>query len=159
MQRKCNLSLYSRKSQERKTCLYCNKPLQGSISQRFFCSSECLSEWQAAQREEKPYAIDAVRRSEIPKDEWQLAAEVEDTSDDALWVNRAHYWETQSKAQIVRRKWARTKTIEARPLILTGHGVRLRIDHGALSIKNGFTCYPQTCEEWRLFPGDRKSVV
>jgi CRISPR-associated endonuclease Cas1 len=39
---------------------------------------------------------------------------------------------------------------------LSGHGVRLSVDHGALLVQNGFTHYPQKREEWRFFPGDRR---
>src|SRR5262245_24474416 len=42
-----------------------------------------------------------------------------------------------------------------RPLVLTGHGMSLRIDLGTLVIRNGFTHYPQQQEQWRFFPGDR----
>ena len=41
------------------------------------------------------------------------------------------------------------------PLVLTGHGMCLRIDHGALVVRNGFTHYPQRAEEHRFFRGDR----
>jgi CRISPR-associated endonuclease Cas1 len=34
--------------------------------------------------------------------------------------------------------------------------MRLRIDHGALVVRNGFTHYPQAVAEQRFFPGDRK---
>jgi CRISPR-associated protein Cas1 len=40
------------------------------------------------------------------------------------------------------------------PLILSGHGMRLRINHGALEIQNGFTHFPQKREHWRIFPGE-----
>jgi CRISPR-associated endonuclease Cas1 len=33
--------------------------------------------------------------------------------------------------------------------------MRLRIDHGALVVRNGFTHYPQAVAEQRFFPGDR----
>jgi CRISPR-associated endonuclease Cas1 len=33
--------------------------------------------------------------------------------------------------------------------------MRLRIDHGALVVRNGFTHYPQALAERRFFPGDR----
>ena len=36
-----------------------------------------------------------------------------------------------------------------------GHGMDLRIDHGALLVRNGFTHYPQQREEHRFFRGDR----
>jgi CRISP-associated protein Cas1 len=32
------------------------------------------------------------------------------------------------------------------PLILSGHGISLRIEGGALTIRNGFTHYPQKQE-------------
>jgi CRISPR-associated endonuclease Cas1 len=40
------------------------------------------------------------------------------------------------------------------PLILSGHGVKLRIDRGTLFVQNGFTHYPQKRETWRFFSGD-----
>ena len=45
---------------------------------------------------------------------------------------------------------------QRQPLILSGHGMRLRINNGALEIQNGFTHYPQTREAWRFFPGDQE---
>src|SRR6202161_4120335 len=49
----------------------------------------------------------------------------------------------------------RTKRAKAQPsLILAGHGVLLRIENGALEIKNGFTHYPQQREIIRYFRGD-----
>lgn len=39
------------------------------------------------------------------------------------------------------------------PLILTGHGVSLRVERDTLLIKNGFTHYPQQQEVLRFFPG------
>jgi CRISP-associated protein Cas1 len=40
--------------------------------------------------------------------------------------------------------------------MLTGHGMRLRVDNGALLVRNGFTHYPQVAVEQRFFPGDRR---
>lgn len=39
--------------------------------------------------------------------------------------------------------------------MLTGHGVRLRVDHGALLVRDGCTHHPQPRRERRFFPGDR----
>ncbi len=39
------------------------------------------------------------------------------------------------------------------PLVITGHGMGLRIDNGALVVRDGFTHYPQALKEWRFFPG------
>ena len=43
-----------------------------------------------------------------------------------------------------------------KPLVLVGHGVRLRVQQGTLLVQNGFTHYPQKQEEKRLFPADRR---
>ena len=42
------------------------------------------------------------------------------------------------------------------PLVLTGHGMHLRVSHGALQVRGGFTHYPQKQDEWLFFPGDPK---
>jgi CRISPR-associated protein Cas1 len=40
------------------------------------------------------------------------------------------------------------------PLVLTGHGLSLRVENGALTIRNGFTHFPQKQELYRFFPGE-----
>jgi CRISPR-associated endonuclease Cas1 len=40
-------------------------------------------------------------------------------------------------------------------MVLTGYGMRLRVDNGALVVRNGFTHYPQAVDEQRYFRGDR----
>jgi CRISPR-associated protein Cas1 len=40
--------------------------------------------------------------------------------------------------------------------VLTGHGMRLHVDNGALLVRNGFTHYPKAMDERRYFPGDRR---
>jgi CRISPR-associated endonuclease Cas1 len=40
------------------------------------------------------------------------------------------------------------------PLILAGHCVSLRIEAGTLTVRNGFTHYPQKQETYRFFKGD-----
>jgi hypothetical protein len=37
-------------------------------------------------------------------------------------------------------------------LILNGHGIQLRVKHGALIVQNGFTHYPQEREDGGSFP-------
>ena len=72
-------------------------------------------------------------------------------TDDTEWFERSSHWLVTSStksSRLVQRRGA------GEPLILSGHGVRLRVDHGTLLVQNGFTHYPQRREEWRLFPGD-----
>jgi CRISP-associated protein Cas1 len=51
---------------------------------------------------------------------------------------------------MLRAKRERPRT----PLILSGHGVSLRVDGGSLLIRNGFTHYPQKQETYRFFKGE-----
>jgi len=67
------------------------------------------------------------------------------------WSARSEFWiaETTKSAKKLKRRERNSKA-----LILTGHGVSLRIDNGALLIRDGFTHYPQTHNQWRFFRGD-----
>ena len=72
-------------------------------------------------------------------------------SSDFDWAERCRYWLTSpTNARPIRN---RRQSHE--PLILAGHGICLRVDHGALVVRNGFTHYPQRVEERRFFRGDR----
>ena len=60
-------------------------------------------------------------------------------------------WQARAEKASVRR----TKRAKPPPaIILAGHGVSLRVENGALTIKNGFTHYPQHREIIRYFRGD-----
>jgi len=67
------------------------------------------------------------------------------------WADRSEFW--LAEAENSRRK-RRVRERNSRPLILTGHGTCLRIESGALTIKQGFTHYPQKAEKFRFFRGD-----
>jgi CRISP-associated protein Cas1 len=72
-------------------------------------------------------------------------------ADDAQWATRSSMWQ----ARVKKASGRRTKRARPQPaLILAGHGVSLRIEGGALTIKNGFTHYPQQREIIRYFRGD-----
>ena len=69
----------------------------------------------------------------------------------SCWAERSAYW--------LRKSASKSSHFERRagvrqPLILSGHGVTLRIDRGSLLVQNGFTHYPQRQETWRFFAGD-----
>ncbi len=67
------------------------------------------------------------------------------------WAERNATW------QGVAASLAPTRRLRQRnpaPLILCGHGVSLRVEGGALAIRDGFTHYPQEQVTHRLFPGD-----
>lgn len=77
-------------------------------------------------------------------------------ADDTLWAERGEYWEGLASIPATKSPPGRNRRAERQPLILTGHGVRLQIHHGALVIRDGFTRYPQERQEWCLFPGARQ---
>src|SRR5215831_19851919 len=73
---------------------------------------------------------------------------------DLAWAERCAYWQPEPAKPPPARGWRSNPTRS--PLILTGHGIRLRIDHGALVVRDGYTHYPQAIEERRFFPGSRE---
>lgn len=87
---------------------------------------------------------------EIDEAQQGLIAEV----DPSNWGARSAFWHRQNT--VPKTPVRRARQPKREPLILTGHGVRLRIDNGALHIRGGLTHYPQEPEMWRFFPGDLK---
>jgi len=73
---------------------------------------------------------------------------------DLNWAERGNYWSEQLNSKKLVR--GRKPRFLHEPLILGGHGVSLRVHYGTLLIKNGFTHHPQTIEEFRFFPNDRR---
>src|ERR1039458_6056528 len=67
------------------------------------------------------------------------------------WASRCGYWLKQSAPKSGRFE---SRAGVRQPLILAGHGVRLRVDKGTLLVQDGFTHYPQHQETWRFFLGD-----
>jgi CRISP-associated protein Cas1 len=79
-----------------------------------------------------------------------------DTSDTSLdettvasWRDGSAFWLAETSKKPVRRFRER----EAHPLILTGHGLSLRVDNGSLCVLDGNTHYPAEKREWRFFNG------
>lgn len=70
------------------------------------------------------------------------------------WATRGDYW--SKKLNPISPYKARKRRIIHKPLVLSGHGIRFKIDYGALVITCGFTHYPQKREEYRFFPNDRQ---
>jgi CRISPR-associated endonuclease Cas1 len=71
--------------------------------------------------------------------------------EDQAWLERCNHWITADERSGHRRG---RRERNAEPLILTGQGVSLRVDNGALLIRDGFTHYPQTQKTYRFFKGD-----
>ena len=71
------------------------------------------------------------------------------------WSSRAQFWSNETKKPRLGSKIS--SSFVGQPLILSGHGMGLRINHGALEAQNGFTHYPQKRDITRIFPGDREA--
>lgn len=69
------------------------------------------------------------------------------------WAERNTHWLIEANSNTPKRK---RRERNAQPLILCGHGMSLRIEHGALVIRDGFTHYPQAQAIYRFFPGARE---
>ncbi|MDO7834355.1 CRISPR-associated endonuclease Cas1 [Sphingobium sp. HBC34] len=67
------------------------------------------------------------------------------------WAIRSEYWMTESRKS-QRKRLTRERNSNA--LILTGQGTSLRVEGGALVIRQGFSHYPQQRESHRYFKGD-----
>jgi len=72
------------------------------------------------------------------------------TKDDIAWAERCGDW---LNSPVRKRGPGRSPRQRHEPLVITGHGIGLRIDNGALVVRDGFTHYPQALKEWRFFPG------
>ncbi len=66
------------------------------------------------------------------------------------WRERCAFWNAQCAPP---SKGRRLRERESTPLILTGHGLSLRVDKGCLLVWDGNTHYPAERREWRFFPG------
>ena len=67
------------------------------------------------------------------------------------WAIRSEFWISESVKSERKRL---TRERNSNPLILTGHGTSMRIENGALVVKQGFSYYPQKQEFRRFFKGD-----
>lgn len=77
----------------------------------------------------------------------------ESTSNNA-WAVRGDYW--LKKLNPVSQYKPRKRRKTSKPLILSGHGIRLKVEADTLLITCGFTHYPQTREQYRFFNSDRQ---
>lgn len=67
------------------------------------------------------------------------------------WAIRSQFWISEiGNSKPKRRKRERNSM----PLILCGQGVSMRIENGALAIRDGFTHHPQEQSTFRYFRGD-----
>ncbi len=73
--------------------------------------------------------------------------------DDHLWAKRAAYWEDKVNSNLSIQSNLKRRRKKPIVIILSGHGVSLHVERGALFVQNGFTHYPQKRESWHLFPG------
>lgn len=73
-------------------------------------------------------------------------------ADDISWRDRCQYWASPTAAKKGRGAPPRRTH---KPLVLTGHGLGLRVEQGTLLVKDGFTHHPQVRAIHRFFPRDR----
>jgi CRISPR-associated protein Cas1 len=72
-----------------------------------------------------------------------------DDQTSAAYADRCAFWIAESDPKISRRLRDR----EATSLVLTGHGLSLRVERGSLLVRDGHTHFPAKERNWRFFPG------
>jgi CRISPR-associated protein Cas1 len=161
----------------RRTCQNCGAefaPKRQTLG--LFCSRGCYREWWAKARQPELSRqglrrLDALRaagrdpratqeatwkrRMAFRNSALTLAEKDKEATDDEAWAERGSYWQHQvDPEERPFSPWDRKR--EHKPLILSGHGVRLRIRHGALEVRHGRTHYPQAPRTDLFWPGDRR---
>ena len=159
---------------EPRTCLQCGEQFTPKRQTRgMFCSRDCYWKWWPEHRAEEVARQGRETLEQLksegrdpraaPQAAWKrraafrhtaVSAFVEESGDDELWAERARYWSEQTDPEVEEPVVYRRQ--ERKPLILAGHGLRLRIHRGSLVVTHGFTHYPQKAREQRYFPGDPK---
>jgi CRISPR-associated endonuclease Cas1 len=162
-------------SREPRTCQHCGQTFIPKRQTRgMFCSVRCYRLWWGTNGQREASKRGLAKLEELRADgrdpraseqaTWKrrmafrnsaltMVAE-EENGDDLLWAERARYWQDdgvddQVESLVYRRR-------ERKPLILTGHGLRLRVHRDTLLVTHGFTHYPQKAQVERFFPGDPK---
>jgi CRISPR-associated protein Cas1 len=138
-------------------CEVCNKLFLPEAPGLKFCSIDCYEQLKSTTQGKSTrltYKKNETRPKPV-KFTSEPILEDDPYNDDELWAQRAKYWEgDQSESQATFKYKRRSPIEERKPLTLTGHGIQLKIDHGTLVVKDGFTHYPQKRKEWRFFPGE-----
>jgi hypothetical protein len=109
--------------------------------------------WRPRGKDKKPRK----RRSDAPppRDPADIAAE-EEAREEADWAQRGQHWQREADEKPRPPRSYRYRKIERKPLVLVGHGVRLRVHQGTLLVQNGFTHYRRSerSSGCSLEPGD-----
>lgn len=148
-----------------RVCKQCGGDIPSDSRRNAYCSMDCYLRWRDLHVRPllgggRPRG--SLRKPDMtaPTAEPSLAAEptppieplalptAQDDADDTAWAARGAYWEDRvAKADKLR---------PGRVLILSGHGVALRLERGGLVVRSGFTYYPQRSVVERIFPTDRR---
>jgi CRISP-associated protein Cas1 len=67
-----------------------------------------------------------------------------------LWTDRCAFWIDHSDREKTKRL---RREREKNPLVLTGHGLSIRVDKGCLFVRDGNTHFPSEQRAWRFFSG------
>lgn len=120
-------------------CPQCGKPLIGLKSTQKFCNREC---WNQYWREHVKTKLHTRRDQYWAEKHGTRTADDydrEQVSDGELWLARSRFWLEERDCFSLKSKPKRLP--DSKPLILTGHGVQLKTERGALVVRDGYTHY------------------
>ncbi len=131
-------------------CEHCGNPFKPTKDRRRFCSKQCFHDWEKAKAlEARPFGRPGGRAVK------QMSAHSvkQFRKLDNSFAERCQFWmaefekEFRAKSNLSGRREIRL------PLVLTGHGISINIESGALFVRDGLTHFPQERDEYRYFPG------
>lgn len=76
-----------------------------------------------------------------------MCAQDDAAANSDAYAKRCAFWIAESEPKYSRRVREREKNA----LILSGHGLSLRVDKGSLLVRDGYTHFPAQLREWRFF--------
>lgn len=131
-------------------CEHCGNPFKPTKDRRRFCSKQCFHDWERVKAlEARPFGRPGGR----PVKQMSAHSVKQFRKLDNSFAERCQFWMTEFEKEF-RAKSNLSGRREIRlPLVLTGHGISINIDSGALFVRDGLTHFPQERDEYRYFPG------
>lgn len=142
-----------RKYPEKKACDFCGSDFKPSKDKKRFCGRSCFHAWEKAKAKDaasfKPDNNRAIKSKSAQS--ISTAQKVDE------YAERCKYWLNEFQSENSARSNLSGKRQARLPLVLSGHGVGLKIESGTLIVSDGLTHFPQRRIIHRFFPGNHNT--
>lgn len=131
-------------------CEHCGNPFKPTKDRKRFCSKQCFHGWEKAKAlEARPFG----RPSGRPVKRMSAASVKDFRKLDNAFADRCQFWLSEFERDFRAKSNLSGRRETRLPLVLTGHGISISIESGALFVRDGLTHFPQSRGEHRYFPG------